>query len=62
MGLHGRNRKYFHFLKKNEWICGTVQFAIPTSSSFNLGLCSLYEEIEDELKCKKCMKVLSEQS
>jgi len=59
LGLHGRNRKYFHYLKENKWICGTVQFAIPTKSSFNLGLCSLHEEIDDEIKCKKCKKILS---
>lgn len=59
IGLHGQNRKYFHYLKQNKWLCGTVKFAIPTKSSVKLGLCSLHEEINDKQKCKKCKKILS---
>jgi len=60
VGLHGRNRKYFHYLSEKKWLCGTTKIAIPTESSFNLGLAVLYVEIEGNSKCKKCLKIISE--
>ncbi len=58
IGLHGRNRKYFHYIRDDKWLCGTTRIARPTESSFNLGLAVLYDEIANDSKCKKCLKLI----
>jgi hypothetical protein len=60
VGLHGRNRKYFHYISDRKWLCGIDRIALPTESAFNLGLAVLYDEIDSKLKCKKCLKIISE--
>ena len=60
VGLHGRNRKYFHYMADNKWLCGTTKIARPTESAFNLGLAILYDNIDDNSKCKKCLKLLQD--
>ncbi len=58
IGLHGKNRKYFHYYFQNKWLCGTTRIALPTQSAFNLGLSALHDEIDENSKCKRCKKLL----
>lgn len=60
IGLNARNRKYFHYFKDGRWICGTKKIAIPSESSFRLGLCSLHDEIDESIECRKCRKIIDE--
>ena len=60
LGLNARNRKYFHYYVNNQWLCGTTKIAIPSESAFKLGLCSIHDEIDESIECKKCRKILDE--
>lgn len=60
LGIHGKNRKYFHYLKDGEWLCGKNRAMIPTPQAVNLGLASLHFDIDPDLKCKKCAKLLNQ--
>lgn len=47
-------------MNDGKWVCGTTKIARPTESAFNLGLAVLHDEIDEDSKCKKCLKIIAE--